>query len=324
MSLRKLKWRGIGRLELLAWLNEFLETDYTKIEHLADGIAYCQIFDALYPGKVKLQKLNFHARTEMEYERNLKILRRTFQLCDIRKEIPIRKLVQGIFQEHFEFLHWVHDYVHRTCPDAVRSYHGFKRRQEAVHQSFSDFQADNTNLIPTYSNSLKTPREAYIDGYTMELDEVEAVESSSVGDDELSSHGTHEGQNADAENEELDAVDPTMKVIRTLRAKFAVAKLAECMESMDMMASQAKKNASKKEPTRRSKFRLGGSSGGRKTKTSTTLALEDPTEPDPMMCRCISELMEFLELELLGRVKDLQYLQRDVEALVEVQPSHKS
>ncbi|RLN92534.1 hypothetical protein BBJ28_00009077 [Nothophytophthora sp. Chile5] len=30
MSLRKLKWRGIGRLELLAWLNEFLETDYTK------------------------------------------------------------------------------------------------------------------------------------------------------------------------------------------------------------------------------------------------------------------------------------------------------
>lgn len=31
MSMRKLKARGIGRLELLAWLNEFLETDYTKV-----------------------------------------------------------------------------------------------------------------------------------------------------------------------------------------------------------------------------------------------------------------------------------------------------
>lgn len=32
MSLRRLKWRGIGRLELLAWVNEFLETDYTKVQ----------------------------------------------------------------------------------------------------------------------------------------------------------------------------------------------------------------------------------------------------------------------------------------------------
>lgn len=31
MSMRKLKARGIGRLELLAWLNDFLETDYTKV-----------------------------------------------------------------------------------------------------------------------------------------------------------------------------------------------------------------------------------------------------------------------------------------------------
>lgn len=33
MSIRKLKARGIGRLELLAWLNEFLETDYTKVPY---------------------------------------------------------------------------------------------------------------------------------------------------------------------------------------------------------------------------------------------------------------------------------------------------
>ncbi|GMF39619.1 unnamed protein product [Phytophthora lilii] len=59
------------------------------IEHLADGIAYCQIFDALYPGKVHLQQLNFEARTEMEFERNLKVLRRTFHICDIRKVLAL-------------------------------------------------------------------------------------------------------------------------------------------------------------------------------------------------------------------------------------------
>jgi len=31
MAIRKLKARGIGRFELLSWLNEFLETDYTKV-----------------------------------------------------------------------------------------------------------------------------------------------------------------------------------------------------------------------------------------------------------------------------------------------------
>jgi hypothetical protein len=48
MSVLSLKARSAGRLELLAWLNDFLETDYSKVEHLGDGIAYCQVIDALY------------------------------------------------------------------------------------------------------------------------------------------------------------------------------------------------------------------------------------------------------------------------------------
>ncbi|KAG9410531.1 hypothetical protein AC1031_018572 [Aphanomyces cochlioides] len=134
MAIRKLKARGIGRLELLNWLNEFLETDYTKIEHLADGIAYCQVFDVLYP----------------ECERNLKILQKTFETCGIQKEVAIKKLVKGVFQEHFEFLHWVHDYVHRTYPDAVRTSHAFERRERLV-QKAADGTFANLNLIPKFS-----------------------------------------------------------------------------------------------------------------------------------------------------------------------------
>lgn len=37
----------VGRLELLAWINEILETDYPKVEMLCDGVGYAQILDAV-------------------------------------------------------------------------------------------------------------------------------------------------------------------------------------------------------------------------------------------------------------------------------------
>ena len=41
--------KSLGRLELLQWINELCETDYAKIEVCSDGIAFCQIIDAIYP-----------------------------------------------------------------------------------------------------------------------------------------------------------------------------------------------------------------------------------------------------------------------------------
>lgn len=67
----------------------------------------------------------------------------------------MRKLVEGIFQEHFEFLHWVHDYVHRTYPDALKMYHGFERRQQVLGSelSLAQLNSANTNLVPKFSVS---------------------------------------------------------------------------------------------------------------------------------------------------------------------------
>ncbi|KDO34324.1 hypothetical protein SPRG_01459 [Saprolegnia parasitica CBS 223.65] len=151
MAIRKLKARGIGRFELLSWLNEFLETDYTKIEHLADGIAYCQVFDVIFPGKVALHLVNFHATYEPEFERNLGILKKAFDACQVRKEIPMKKLVRGVFHEHFDFLNWIHDYVHRNCPDAARGYHAYARREEILSTQPSAVADVNVNLVPRFS-----------------------------------------------------------------------------------------------------------------------------------------------------------------------------
>ena len=63
MSMRALKARSLGRLELLAWVNSLLESDYSKVEHLGDGVAYLQVLDAVFRD-APLHRLDFNARDE--------------------------------------------------------------------------------------------------------------------------------------------------------------------------------------------------------------------------------------------------------------------
>lgn len=69
-----MKARNLGRLELLAWLNDLVEADYPKVEMCSDGIAYCQVMDALHPSQVPLYRLNLNARTKDDFSKNLKVL----------------------------------------------------------------------------------------------------------------------------------------------------------------------------------------------------------------------------------------------------------
>ena len=51
----------VGKNELLTWLNELLQINYTKVEQCANGAAYCQIMDAIFPvccGKSELPRIH--------------------------------------------------------------------------------------------------------------------------------------------------------------------------------------------------------------------------------------------------------------------------
>lgn len=37
-----------SRTDLLAWLNDLLQLNYTKVEQCGSGAAYCQILDSVY------------------------------------------------------------------------------------------------------------------------------------------------------------------------------------------------------------------------------------------------------------------------------------
>ncbi|KAI6129658.1 calponin homology domain-containing protein [Pisolithus croceorrhizus] len=84
---------GVSRSDLLAWLNELLQLNYTKIEQCGTGGAYCQVLDSIY-GDVPMTKVKMNAKHEYEFVANF-------------KPIPIEKLVKCKMQDNLEFLQWI-------------------------------------------------------------------------------------------------------------------------------------------------------------------------------------------------------------------------
>jgi len=100
----------VGRVELLNWLNDLLKLDYTKVEQTCTGAAFCQIMDAIFPGKVQLSKVNFTAKLEYEWIANFKVLQTVFDKQQIDKFIDVAKLTKGKYQDNLEFLQWIKRY----------------------------------------------------------------------------------------------------------------------------------------------------------------------------------------------------------------------
>ncbi|XP_020776200.2 microtubule-associated protein RP/EB family member 3a isoform X2 [Boleophthalmus pectinirostris] len=97
---------NMSRHDMLAWVNDSLQLNYSKIEQLCSGAAYCQFMDYLFPGCLLLKKVKFQARLEHEFIQNFKILQKAFQRMSVEKIIPVERLVKGRFQDNFEFVQW--------------------------------------------------------------------------------------------------------------------------------------------------------------------------------------------------------------------------
>eukprot|EP00128_Syssomonas_multiformis_P012697 Colp12_sorted_trinity150504_noHs@1347 len=95
-----------SRQDLLNWINGTLELNYTKVEQLCSGAAYCQLLDVLWPGVVPLKKVKFDAKLEHEFIHNFKVLQAVFIKKNVDKDIPIDRLIKGRYQDNFEFVQW--------------------------------------------------------------------------------------------------------------------------------------------------------------------------------------------------------------------------
>jgi len=95
-----------SRTELLAWLNELLQLNYTKVEQCGTGGAYCQIIDSIY-GDVPMNRVKMNAKHEYEFIANFKVLQNIFKSHKIEKPVLVEKLVKCKMQDNLEFLQWI-------------------------------------------------------------------------------------------------------------------------------------------------------------------------------------------------------------------------
>jgi len=97
---------NLSRHDMLAWVNDCLMSNLTKIEEMCTGAAYCQFMDMLFPGSIMVKKVKFKTNLEHEYIQNFKLLQGCFKKMHVDKIVPIDKLVKSRFQDNFEFVQW--------------------------------------------------------------------------------------------------------------------------------------------------------------------------------------------------------------------------
>uniref|UniRef100_A0A4W5M1D2 DNA (cytosine-5-)-methyltransferase n=1 Tax=Hucho hucho TaxID=62062 RepID=A0A4W5M1D2_9TELE len=95
-----------NRYELLAWLNESLQTRFTKVEQTCSGAAFCQLMHWLFPGSVDLQRVRFQASDEVDALHNYSVLQSGFRRSGVIKSIPVEGLIGGSSEVSLDFLLW--------------------------------------------------------------------------------------------------------------------------------------------------------------------------------------------------------------------------
>ncbi|KAJ0426035.1 calponin homology domain-containing protein [Aspergillus carlsbadensis] len=106
---------GESRQELLAWLNNLLQLNLTKIEQCGTGAALCQIFDSIFMD-VPMSRVKFNVNSEYAYLQNFKVLQNVFARHQVEKPIPVESLSKCRMQDNLEFLQWTKRYWDQHYP----------------------------------------------------------------------------------------------------------------------------------------------------------------------------------------------------------------
>ncbi|KAJ1670145.1 microtubule integrity protein mal3 [Coemansia sp. RSA 1694] len=143
-----------SRNDLICWVNDLLRTNYTKVEQLGSGAAYCQIIDSVY-GDVRLERVKFNANQEYEFAENFKILQNAMTKHKVDKPIDPPRLMKCRFQDNFEFLQWLKRFWDSYSPgvgyDAVARRNGKAvGAPESLHRPMSSASSARSSSAGAY------------------------------------------------------------------------------------------------------------------------------------------------------------------------------
>lgn len=145
---------NLSRTEMIEWVNDMLSLNYSKVENLCSGAAYCQFMDMLFPGSVGMKRVRFDANQDYQYIENFKILQNSFKKKGVDKVIPVERLVKGRFQDNFEFSQWFKKFFDANYRDQDYDPVG-RRAGKPVAQSAGD-----PPKVPKSSKSSPAPSSA--------------------------------------------------------------------------------------------------------------------------------------------------------------------
>ncbi|KAK6758962.1 hypothetical protein RB195_016283 [Necator americanus] len=97
---------NLSRHEMLMWVNDCLQSNFSKIEQLHTGAGYAQFTDFLFPGSIPLKKVKWNSHLELDWLGNWKIVQTSWKSLGVEKVVPVDRLIKGKFQDNFEFLQW--------------------------------------------------------------------------------------------------------------------------------------------------------------------------------------------------------------------------
>jgi len=161
---------GESRTELLQWMNELLQINYTKIEQCGSGAAYCQIMDSVY-GDIPMTRVKMNAKQEYEYLTNFKVLQTVFKNKKIDKPIPVEKLVKCKMQDNLEFIQWIKRFWETNYPghpyDPVARRKGAPMEVPATVATIKSTSKPSARLTPGAASGTRTPVSGHRTGSAM-------------------------------------------------------------------------------------------------------------------------------------------------------------
>ncbi|KAH7728668.1 EBF3-S protein [Aphelenchoides avenae] len=119
---------NLSRNDMLMWVNECLQSEFTKIEQLHSGEAYCLFTEVVFPGSIQLKRVKWNSRNELDWLSNWKLVATTWKQIGIERQPQVDKIVKGKFQDNFEFLQWFKKFFdanydgHEYDPVALRNF----------------------------------------------------------------------------------------------------------------------------------------------------------------------------------------------------------
>ena len=134
-----------SKSELLTWVSTTLNLEIKSIEETQTGAIFCQLLDALHPGTVRMNKVNWRAKLETEYISNFKLFQQGLSNNNIDKPINIQRLSKGKTMELIELLQWLYGH-YISLGTEINNYDAVKKRNGNNFVFFGQKLNGNNNI----------------------------------------------------------------------------------------------------------------------------------------------------------------------------------